>query len=262
MKVYEFGDKQKPAILLLPGTCCYWKSNFGHVIEPLQKNFYVCCVSYDGFDDTEDTEFPSMLEETVKIENYIKEKHGGHVRAVYGCSLGGSFVGLLAARENIRMDYGILGGSDLDQAGVFKTKLLCKIAMPLLYPFIHDGQFRQKFMQKKMQKTMENGSEYEKIFMNMMKTPEGKSLSFISRESVERQFASDMVTPLPDHISPKHGEIHIIYALKMGEKYRKRYYQHFAKPVLHEFNMKHEELLACHKEEWVRTIEEICIPGA
>ena len=79
---------------------------------------------------------------------------------------------------------------------------------------------------------------------------------------MERQFASDMVTPLPDHISPKHGEIHIIYALKMGEKYRKRYNQHFAKPVLHEFNMKHEELLACHKEEWVRTMEEICIPKA
>lgn len=77
MKVYEFGDKQKPAILLLPGTCCYWRSNFGHVIEPLQRNFYVCCVSYDGFDDTEDTEFPSMLEETAKIENYIREKHGG-----------------------------------------------------------------------------------------------------------------------------------------------------------------------------------------
>ena len=152
MKVYEFGEKQKPAILLLPGTCCYWRSNFGHVIEPLQKNFYVCCVSYDGFDDTEDTEFPSMLEETTKIENYIKEKHGGHIRAVYGCSLGGSFVGLLAARENIQMDYGILGGSDLDQAGAFKTKLLCKIAMPLLYPFIHDGQFKQKFMQKKMRK--------------------------------------------------------------------------------------------------------------
>ena len=37
MKVYEFGDKQRPAILLLPGTCCYWRSNFGHVIEPLQK---------------------------------------------------------------------------------------------------------------------------------------------------------------------------------------------------------------------------------
>ena len=30
----------------------------------------------------------------------------GHIRAAYGCSLGGSFVGLLAARQNIHMDYG------------------------------------------------------------------------------------------------------------------------------------------------------------
>ena len=65
MKVYTFGDAEKPAVLLLPGTCCHWESN---------------------------------------------------IRAAYGCSLGGSFVGLLAARGNIRMDFGILGGSDLNQA--------------------------------------------------------------------------------------------------------------------------------------------------
>lgn len=30
MKVYEFGEADKPVIMLFPGTCCYWKSNFGH----------------------------------------------------------------------------------------------------------------------------------------------------------------------------------------------------------------------------------------
>lgn len=29
MKVYTFGDAEKPAVLLLPGTCCHWESNFG-----------------------------------------------------------------------------------------------------------------------------------------------------------------------------------------------------------------------------------------
>lgn len=33
MKVYEFGEADKPIIMLFPGTCCYWKSNFGHVIH-------------------------------------------------------------------------------------------------------------------------------------------------------------------------------------------------------------------------------------
>lgn len=84
------------------------------MIPLLERDFHVLCVSYDGFDETEQTEFPSMLAETEKIEAYLKEHCGGHIRAAYGCSLGGSFVELLAARGNIHMDYGILGSSDLD----------------------------------------------------------------------------------------------------------------------------------------------------
>ncbi len=30
MKVYAFGSECAPVILLLPGTCCHWKGNFGH----------------------------------------------------------------------------------------------------------------------------------------------------------------------------------------------------------------------------------------
>ena len=73
MKVYEFGKKSAPALLLLPGTCCHWKGNFGRVIPLLEEDFRVLCVSYDGFDETENTEFSTMLEETEKIEAYIKE---------------------------------------------------------------------------------------------------------------------------------------------------------------------------------------------
>ena len=98
MKVYTFGDAEKPAVLLLPGTCCHWESNFGQIIPLLASDFRVLCVSYDGFDETERTEFPTMLEETAKIEDWIRANCGGHIRAAYGCSLGGSFVGLLAAR--------------------------------------------------------------------------------------------------------------------------------------------------------------------
>lgn len=53
MTVYEFGDETKPAIMLLPGACCYWKTNFGEVIPLLQEKFRVYVASYDGFDDTE-----------------------------------------------------------------------------------------------------------------------------------------------------------------------------------------------------------------
>ena len=52
MKIYTFGKKENPAVMLLPGTCCHWKS-FEGVIPKLSENFYVLCVSYDGFDETE-----------------------------------------------------------------------------------------------------------------------------------------------------------------------------------------------------------------
>ena len=90
MKVYEFGKKSAPALLLLPGTCCHWKGNFGRVIPLLEKDFRVLCVSYDGFDETENTEFSTMLEETEKIEAYIKKHCSGHIHGAYGCSLGGA----------------------------------------------------------------------------------------------------------------------------------------------------------------------------
>ena len=73
MKFYHFGEKDKPVILLLPGTCCHWKLNFGEVIPLLEKDFHVVCVSYDGFDETEDTVFDNMISQTEKIENYITE---------------------------------------------------------------------------------------------------------------------------------------------------------------------------------------------
>ena len=81
MKVYAFGAPDAPVIMLFPGTCCHWKSNFGSVIPLLEKDFRVLCVSYDGFDETERTEFPTMLEETVKLEAYIQRYCGGHIRA-------------------------------------------------------------------------------------------------------------------------------------------------------------------------------------
>ena len=152
MRIYSFGDENAPVIMLLPGTCCHWKSNFGKVIPLLADTFRVICVSYDGFDEAECTEFPTVTEETEKIEAYIKEHCDGHIRVSYGCSLGGSFVGLLAARRNIKMDYGILGSSDLDQASAFAAKLQTDLFMPLIYPLIRDGKFSSHLLQKRLRK--------------------------------------------------------------------------------------------------------------
>ena len=253
MRIYSFGDENAPVIMLLPGTCCHWKSNFGKVIPLLSDTFRVLCVSYDGFDETECTEFPTVTEETEKIEAYIKEHCGGHIRAAYGCSLGGSFVGLLAARRNIKMDYGILGSSDLDQASAFAAKLQTDLFLPLIYPLIRDGKFKSRLLQKRLRKREDEMGEYVKAFMDMF----GGARPYVSMRSCKNQFCSDLVTPLPDRIDVPGTKIHIFYALKMGEKYRARYEKHFAHPVIHEQDLQHEELLACYPEKWAQFVKSI-----
>ena len=55
MRFYHFGDLAAPVIMLLLGTCCHWKLNFGKMIPFLEDKFHVIYVSYDGFDETEHT---------------------------------------------------------------------------------------------------------------------------------------------------------------------------------------------------------------
>lgn len=253
MKVYTFGNAVKPAILLLPGTCCDWYGNFKSVIPLLESDYHVLCVSYDGFDQSESAEFPTMLDETEKIEAYLKIHCGGHIRAAYGCSLGGSFVGLLAARRNIQMDFGILGSSDLDQASPFAARLQTTLLVPFIYPFIRDGKFSSRFLQKRLEKRVAEMGDYVRAFMEMF----GGARPYITLQSCKNQFYSDLVTPLPDKLDVPGTEFHIFYALKMGEKYRARYEQHFAHPVLHEQDLQHEELLACYPEQWAELVRSI-----
>lgn len=155
------------------------------------------------------------------------------------------------------MEYGILGGSDLDQSGKFLAKLMTKLMMPVFYPFIANGEMKIPFMKKKMDKMLAEDNGYIRAFMDMIKTPD-VDMSHITKRSVENQFYSDLITPLPDQIDPSGTQIHILYALKMGEKYRARYKKHFAGPILHELDLQHEELLAVYPDDWVKVIAEIC----
>ena len=254
MKFYCFGAESAPVILLLPGTCCHWKLNFGEVIPLLEQDFYVVCASYDGFDETEDTIFPDMLTETEKIEYYIKTHFGGHIHAAYGCSLGGSFVGLLLQRRNIHIDHAILGSSDLDQDSVWKAKIKCAVAIPLLHKIVSTGEY-PKVLQGLMEKKR---TPYRDKFMAMFGIGNG-GLPFMKRESVDNQFYSDLVTPLEEKIAVPGTTVHCFYAAKMGEEYLNRYQKHFKNPVIHRFDMEHEELLVLHPEQWAQKVKEVCL---
>ena len=49
------------------------------------------------------------------------------------------------------------------------------------------------------------------------------------------------------------------YAAKMGEEYLRRYQKYFANPVIHHFDMEHEELLVLYPEQWAQKVKEVCL---
>ena len=254
MKIYEYGSWDAPVLLLLPGTCCHWKKNFGHVIPLLKDDFHIICVSYDGFDENEDTVFADVITEVEKLEHMILKSFGGHIFASYGCSLGGSLVGLLMQRRIIRIDHVILGSSDLDHDPVWKAKLKCRIVVPLLHRIVSTGEY-PKILRGLMEKKR---TPYRDRFMEMLGIEHG-DLPFIKRESVYNQFYSDLITPLDEDIYVLGTTVHCFYAAKIGEKYLHRYRKHFRNPVIHRFDMEHEELLVLHPERWAEEVKEVCL---
>ena len=258
MKVYGFGDSNKPSIMLFPGTCCYWKTNFGHVLEGLQQHFYSMIVSYSGFDETENTTFISELDEVEKIEAYIKEHLNGKLFAAYGCSLGGSVVSLLVSRQNIHIDHAIIGSSDMDQAPKWLAKLETAVMMPIFYPLItgNGGKLLKRVFEKKMNNGKDS-SDYIQKFMKMMGAGSEMDFSFISKESMRNQFCTDLYTKVGEQIQVPGTTIHVFYALKMGEKYRKRDLKYFADPDICEYNLQHEELLL-DAERWTQEVVRAC----
>lgn len=258
MTIHEFGDKSNPVIMLLPGTMCYWKGNFGNVIDKLSRKFFVSAVAYTGFDDNDPESYISVEDELNKIEKYVNENYGGKICAAYGCSLGGTFVAHLAARRNIHIKYGIIGSSDMDQAGKLKAGIMAGIMVKVTYNFIHTGKYRSGLMQKRFQKQMNEPDPYNRAFVAM--TGRDKyDMSFITKESLKNQFKSDLTTPLPEKTENGETEIHIFYAKKMGEKYLERYNRYFKNPVIHEQNMRHEEFLGVYPNDWCALVEKICL---
>ena len=248
MQFTEMGNQAGKTLLLLPGTACTWQLNFKNVVDELAERYHIIAVNFDGFEGDPGVIFTDVPTVTEKMEDYILEHHGGRVDGAYGSSLGGSFVGLLIERQRIHMDHGFIGSSDLDQDGKLKARLLTMIVGPMLSGACTSEKKRTKLKAKLQQKGAigegDKSLQFANDFIDSMKTLHPKTIS--------RQFYSDYVTPLANDIHVDGTTIHVIYALQMGEKYGKRYRQHFRDPDIHEFDMKHEVWL--YDDKWKQPV--------
>ena len=167
------------------------------------------------------------------------------LQAVYNI-VDSAFVG------NMRVDHGIIGSSDMDEAGRLVAKIKSSMVVPFMYKMIHTGAL-PKFMQKKLNKTDEVKKELYNGFLNMFGIGKGGN-PWITKQSIYNQFYSDLVTKVQHGIDVPGTTIHVFYATKMGRKYEKRYWTYFKNPDIRRHNMQHEELFCCHSAEWVEEV--------
>ena len=233
MQFDEIGLKDAKTLMLLPGTCCNYQTNFSAVLDRLAEKYHLICVNYDGFDGS-DTIFPDMMTVTEKIEQYVKENHAGRLDGAIGSSLGSSFVGQLIQRENIHLDHGIFGSPDLDQSGKISAWLQSKLVVPLLTSFTRSEK-KQRKTKEKLKSMFEMSDEMADKFM--------ACFAQFSPGSIKNEYYTDLLTHLKDDIHVEHTKVHFIYANKMGEKYLKRYKKYFRDPDIREFDMQHEQWL-------------------
>lgn len=78
------------------------------------------------------------------------------------------------------------------------------------------------------------------------------SLNKLHPQTIQREFYSDYITPLENDIHVDGTTVHIIYALKMGKKYEKRYLKHFHHPDILRYDMQHEAWL--FEQSWTMPV--------
>lgn len=87
MRFETFGEKGKPAVLLLHGAGLSWWS-YREVAQMLAPDYRVELAVIDGYGDQAGDAFQSIQASAEALLIYIAAEHGGHVFALGGLSLG------------------------------------------------------------------------------------------------------------------------------------------------------------------------------
>lgn len=111
-KVHFFGNRHKPAILLIHGMGFYWEKCFGNMLPVLEKRYYCIVPELAGHHNTLKNEIINI--EAI-AENIVKEciEHGvSEFKIVYGCSFGASVAAEIASEQEIPVRTMVLDGAE------------------------------------------------------------------------------------------------------------------------------------------------------
>ena len=109
MRIYEYGKENPECILLIHPSLVSW-DYFENVIPLLEKHFHLLIPALPGYDLNDDSQFSSVEKIASELAGDLLQKGIQEVKAVYGCSMGGSIVLRMAADGKLKARNYIMDG--------------------------------------------------------------------------------------------------------------------------------------------------------
>lgn len=162
----EYGDKQSPTVMLLPGTLLgAWQ--YHGIVDELKDHYHLIIPITDGHAQSS-SPFESINECAVKLLDFIQAYCDGHIDLIGGLSLGGQIILEMLAIKNNFASYAIIESTS-GWAKRFSLKMPT-LAVPMAFRPAH--------------LTKEQGKQYRNDLKEIKKDDLNKIIQAIDRFAV------------------------------------------------------------------------------
>jgi len=239
----EFGNENKPPVLLLHGMMQDWRTEY-EMLRPLEEHYRLIIPAQDGFYDGS-VDFTCFADQARQIEEYISHNYGGSIYGAYGCSQGGLMLTELLTRNRVSLGTVIMDGCYVAHQGRLSGwvtyKMFCK--------FKNTGKFPGliALMMKLMGLKAEDLGMMNSLYMAA------------SDETVRRNFMENYTYHTRPEIADNETFVHLWcgskepYAIK-SHSILKKYLKNYHEEIMQ--GLGHGEFLLKHSEECCRKIHE------
>ena len=109
MKIYEYGEENPECILLIHPSLVTW-DYFENVIPLLEEHYHLLIPAIPGYDLKDDSQFSTVEKVASQLADELLQKGIREVKAIYGCSMGGSIVLRMAADGKLKAQHYVMDG--------------------------------------------------------------------------------------------------------------------------------------------------------
>lgn len=252
MTYHEFGTENKEVLLLLQPENVLWDI-FDPVIPELSKKYHLIIPAFPGFDrDEPDEDFTSVEDISHRIEDWMNERGYGHIKGMYGLSLGGSVVIKLIANHRQQYDKAVIdGGITPVPLPPWAAKGLSFASFVMTERVKHlNGEKYQKYLDKQYAE-----KEYTEEHLKYLRNIQHRTSLHSNWHIAESTYSYI----LPNYVERPYGQVRYWYGEKEKKerqrdlKLMKTLFPHAKIRKIPE--MDHGTLLTYHPQDWLRRFE-------